>query len=1184
MKPFATKALRACAWVALFVLQTAGIPTNGIPTNGIPTNGIPTNGIPTNGIPTNGIPTNGIPTNGIPTNGIPTNGIPTNGIPTNGLGLDLLEQSLLFANEGVHTAFITQPFTQATLTAPGSPLFQVWSDPYSTLLLSYLWQDAHRFGDDFAFVSPSGNAFHFYGNLGLCDYGSTGWAVDSKQDDPCARWVSAMVIAQINQGGAHNLFSARGPSSAGAGAIGTQLTAMTPAMHSFDYKFGTRERVEALNDVCPRGTTGAENCGWQPGVIGTGTPGTVVKVSLLPEDLKVPSVPMVAQVNQGIMGHNYPFAAKGKCFNTPAGCPDPDVLGLSVARIVNPVVQFTIPPSGVFNVQWSTWSRDDLGARADSGQPGDSSKTPKMVAQVVGTGVVRFPANELDVFPSRNREMAASGNIFGKKNIDDGLWSCEARPIATPASVAAGAGYAFARILPPGATSAEAFMVNDTGQIVGQFLDPSHPFEQGFVSDRDGNFTVIEAPPPFDGIQTFGINNAGQIVGALLTGGSPTRGFVRSPDGILTLLDPPAAFQTARFSPQAINDAGQIIGIYDPLELFQGFLVDTDGSYQAIQFPDASETFPAAINNLGQIVGSWREPGRDHGFLRDAAGNYLGIDIPGASSTAASGINDAGDIVGTFSIPCVNPSTGASDTCSHGFLLRPRGTFTVFDDPAATTQLLDGNMATAGINSNGDIVGIVVTSVRPFQFEGFFATVAGTHLCLRSNQSTCTPCTRTFTPGAVHVVFPDAHMWLSRGWNDAQAYYRARSCSSDASTCIARLEGLIDAPFVNLAAGQSVPACLQQSADTDGQKPLPYAGAARPLNDADSCYMGATINSGFTVTTFFPNYKDGGACGSVTSPAGCGFTPPSRIAFSSGRTGNGDIYVMDADGKNPKVVSGDPAIDFSPALSPDGNKVAFVSTRSGNGDIYLADVNNPGAPPLRLAGDAAVDAHPVWSPLGDRIAFFSTRSGNGDIYVVNIDGTGLKNVTNHPAVDSEPTFSPDGSKIVFSSTRTGAGDLYLVNLNDPTLKAVRLTDSPLPDFSPVFSPNPQAETVAFVRGSGFGDIYLLDVATKAATPLAPSAAPDFSPAFSPDGKRVAFVSTRSGNSNIWLVKVDGSGLRNLTNDPAQDFAPVFSPDGKEIAFVSIRNGNSEIFATNLETGAPTNLTSNAALDAAPSWR
>jgi Tol biopolymer transport system component len=218
------------------------------------------------------------------------------------------------------------------------------------------------------------------------------------------------------------------------------------------------------------------------------------------------------------------------------------------------------------------------------------------------------------------------------------------------------------------------------------------------------------------------------------------------------------------------------------------------------------------------------------------------------------------------------------------------------------------------------------------------------------------------------------------------------------------------------------------------------------------------------------------------------------------------------------------------------------------------------------------------------MAFFSARTGNGDIYVVNVDGSGLRNVSNNAAIDSDPTFSPDGTKIVFSSTRSGNGDLYLVNLNDPALKAVRLTDSTLADLAPVFSPNPAKETVAFVRGSGGGDIYLLDVATKAVTPLAANAAPDLNPVFSPDGAHLAFVSTRSGNTDIWIVDVDGKNLRNLTNNPAQDFSPAFSPDGKQIAFVSTRTGNSEIFVANVQTGVAVDLTNSGALDAEPSWK
>ncbi len=68
----------------------------------------------------------------------------------------------------------------------------------------------------------------------------------------------------------------------------------------------------------------------------------------------------------------------------------------------------------------------------------------------------------------------------------------------------------------------------------------------------------------------------------------------------------------------------------------------------------------------------------------------------------------------------------------------------------------------------------------------------------------------------------------------------------------------------------------------------------------------------------------------------------------------------------------------SPAYSPDGQKIAFSSTRDGNLEVY--SMNPDGTNPTRLTNNSASDTYPAFSPDSSQIAFDSNRDGNDEIY------------------------------------------------------------------------------------------------------------------------------------------------------------------------------------------------------------
>jgi len=115
--------------------------------------------------------------------------------------------------------------------------------------------------------------------------------------------------------------------------------------------------------------------------------------------------------------------------------------------------------------------------------------------------------------------------------------------------------------------------------------------------------------------------------------------------------------------------------------------------YAQLDYPGASSSTAMAINNSNVVVGWYTDSaGVYHGF-KYSNGTYTAINVPNAYETQALGINDLGDIVGAY------VQGSQPNVTSHGFLLH-NGAFTTIDYPGAQT----GTVAT-GINKSGTIVG-----------------------------------------------------------------------------------------------------------------------------------------------------------------------------------------------------------------------------------------------------------------------------------------------------------------------------------------------------------------------------------------------------------------------------------------------------------------------------------------------
>jgi Tol biopolymer transport system component len=190
-------------------------------------------------------------------------------------------------------------------------------------------------------------------------------------------------------------------------------------------------------------------------------------------------------------------------------------------------------------------------------------------------------------------------------------------------------------------------------------------------------------------------------------------------------------------------------------------------------------------------------------------------------------------------------------------------------------------------------------------------------------------------------------------------------------------------------------------------------------------------------------------------------------------------------------------------------------------------------------------------------------------------------------------FPGVNGRIAFQSDRDCNCDVYdIYVMNSDGTGQTNLTNSAVDDQAPAWSPDGTKIAFASTRNGNTGDIYVMNSNGAGETSLTTNMAADTTPAWSPDGSKIAFMSDRDGRYQIYMMNSDGTGQVNLTNDPGCDQFPAWSPDGSKIAFQSDRDGpphvcaggvgsaesSNEIYVMNANGTNQTRLTNNSAFD------